>query len=124
MNSASFQLHKVRRAIRTHGETVVFIKEEEDQFHEPTGNTQTVEFKALLHEAEYKGSLVITKQTNDSSVLRTKPAVMLLALWEDCSQIDHTYKAVINSHPYIIDGIRNINEANLIADISLEEVQT
>lgn len=124
ISSAAFQLNKVRRIIKTHGETVQFVRQEENQFHEPTGETSTIEFKALLHEAEYKGTLVITKSTADQSVLRTKPSIMLLALWEDCGQLVHTDKAYINSRPFIIDGIRNIGEANLIGDISLEEVQT
>ena len=122
MNSAEFQLHKVRRAIRVHGRVIQFVRQLENQFHEPTGETETVEFKALLHEG--KGSVLITKQTADKSVLRSKPSTMLLAEWEDCKSIDHQWQAVINGKTYTIDGIHNLEEANLIADISLEEVQT
>ena len=124
MNSAAFQLNKVRRMINTQGQMVQFFLEEENQFHEPTGNMTTVEFKVLLHESSYKGSIVISKTTMEQAVIRTKPSIMLLALWEDCGQITHKYKAVINNRTFIIDGIRNISEANLIGDISLEEVQT
>lgn len=123
MNSAAFQLHKVRRMIRTLGRTVRFEKDVEDQFHEPTGEKTVAEFQALMHEAEWGGTLGIEKQTSDSAVLRTKPAVRLIALWEDCQHIDHQYQAIINSRTFRIDGIRNLDEANLVADISLEEVQ-
>ena len=122
MNSAEFQLYKVRRAIRVHGRVIQFVRQLENQFHEPTGETEMVEFKALLHEGQ--GSVLITKQTADKSVLRSKPSTMLLAEWEDCKSIDHQWQAVINGKTYIINGIHNLEEANLIADISLEEVQT
>ena len=49
---------------------------------------------------------------------------MILCLWEDAQKILHTDELSFNGKSYKVGEVKNISEANIVGDISLEEVQT
>ena len=48
---------------------------------------------------------------------------MILCLWESAELLQHKDTLTYNGKKYTIGEIKNLAEANIIADISLEEVQ-
>ena len=121
MHNGAFQLNKVRRMLRTQGISVVVKKPVLNDFGEPTGNTKDREIKGVFHETTSYAS----KTTTEASTIRKKSSPMLLCLWEDIAEIlRHQDEVTINNKTYKVNEIKNLAEANLIADISLEEVQT
>ena len=121
MDKAAFQLHKVRRMIKTQGQKLVFTRMAEDEYHEPNAeDVSYIEITGVYHET-YVGHL--TKTTADSTVLRQKVSPMFLCLWEEAQHLLHTDQTTINEKTYRINQIHNIAEAGIVADISLEELQ-
>ena len=122
MNSAAFQLNKVRRLIKTQGRSALIVRPATNKFGEPEGEADVCTILGVFHESSSKMTYQ-AKTTSDGSTIRAKAAPMMLCLWEDVQDLRHTDHVVINNHAYIIGEIKNVNESNLVADISLEEVQ-
>ena len=120
MNGAAFQLNKVRRAIRSQGKLFKAERPKKNKFNEPTEGTVSQCFRGIFHElTEYK-----SKTTGESSTIRQRSSPMVLVLWEDAKELHHQDRVKFNNKDYRINEIKNLSEANLVADIYLEEVQT
>lgn len=121
MHNGAFQLNKVRRMLRTQGISVTAKKYKTNDYNEPVGDPTEVTFKGIFHETTSYAS----KTTTEASTIRKKSSPMLLCLWEDIVELlHHQDEVTLNSKTYKVNEIKNLAEANLIADISLEEVQT
>lgn len=121
MNSPNFQLNKVRRHLRAFGRDFTFIREGTDSFGEPNGTTESFIIQGIYHETN---SGTTTVQNNsDSATTWPKKIPSMLCLWEYAKQVRLTDLVTINSKRYKISQIRNLEEANLVADILMEEVQ-
>lgn len=120
MHNAAFQLNKVRRLIRTRGQAFKFDKPGKNEFGEPNGETVSHIIQGVFHETTSYAS----KTTTEASTIRKKSSPMVLMLWESVGELHHKDVLTFNGKPYRVNEIKNIAEANLVADISLEEVQT
>lgn len=120
MNQGAFQLNKVRRLIRTQGQVFYFKKPGKNEFGEPNGGTVSYEIRGVFHET----TSFISKTTSESSATRKKSSPMVLILWESLGELRRNDTLELNGKKYLVVEIKNLSEANLIADISLEEVQT
>lgn len=119
MNSVQFQLNKVRRLINTQGRSVVVTRQGKNKFNEPNGEAEVFNIKGVFHET----TSYLSKTGSNGSTVRSKPSPMFMCLWESAESLQHTDQVLINDRTYNIGEIKNIDEANAIADISLEEVQ-
>lgn len=123
MYNGAFQLHKVRQALKRSGTKASIKTQKLDEFNEPTEETVSHEILGLYHELNSTGGYS-SSTTNDASIVHKKTIPMFLCLWESVKDVvypeDDFY---LNGKLYKVNAIRNLYEANLIADISLEEVQ-
>ena len=119
MNSVQFQLNKVRRLINTQGRSVVVTRQGNNKFNEPNGEAEVFNIKGVFHET----TSYLSKTGSNGSTVRSKPSPMFMCLWESAESLQHTDQVSINNRTYNIGEIKNIDEANAVADISLEEVQ-
>lgn len=119
MQAQQFQLNKVRRLINTQGRSVVVTRQGKNKFNEPNGEAEVFNIKGVFHET----TSYLSKTGSNGSTVRSKPAPMFMCLWESAESLQHTDQVLINNRLYNIGEIKNIDEANAIADISLEEVQ-
>lgn len=124
MHSAAFQLNKVRRLIRTQGKPFKFTKPGKNEFGEPNGETVSHEIRGVYHETSSYASGHVAKSITEATTIRQKALPMVLALWESVGELQHQDMVTFNGKPYRVNEIKNVAEANLVADISLEEVQT
>lgn len=109
----------VEREIVRNGSTYTVKRNKVDKYGEPTQEVEEVTtLRGLFHIS--KG--FITKNTSDGSQTKTKGQPMFLALWEECKTIQNGDFVVINGNTYKITDKNNIEEYNIIADISLEVV--
>lgn len=120
MDAVSFQLNKVRRLINTQGAQFSFQRQETNEFGEPNGQTESVDIVGVYHET----TSFLSKTSTESTTIRQKPSPMILCLWEDAQKILHTDELSFNGKTYKVGEVKNISEANIVGDISLEEVQT
>lgn len=120
MNSAAFQLNKIRRLINTQGREITIKVPSKNKFNEPNGVAETITIVGVFHEV----TSYLSKTASDGSTMRKKPSPMFLCLWEEVQQIHYLDQVILNDRVYRIGEIKNICEANIAADISLEEVQS
>lgn len=120
MQAAAFQLNKVRRLILTQGKLFQFERPKVNDFGEPTDGKTIYTIRGVYHEtAGYSN-----KTSTEATTIRKKALPMVLTLWESAKELHHQDVLTFNGKPYQVTEIKNIAEANLVADISLEEVQT
>lgn len=109
----------VEREISRNGSTYTVKRNKVDKYGEPTQEVEEVTtLRGLFHIS--KGFVI--KNTSDGSQTKTKGQPMILALWEECETIQNGDFVVINGNIYKITDKNNIEEYNIIADISLEVV--
>ena len=109
----------VEREITKNGSTYTVKRNKVDKYGEPTQEVEEVTaLRGLFHIS--KGFII--KNTSDGSQTKTKGQPMILALWEECETIQNGDFVVINGNTYKITDKNNIEEYNIIADISLEVV--
>ena len=119
MNSAQFQLNKIKRLINTQGVEFTFTRPVRNEFQEPNGTTESFTIKGVYHEI----TSYISKTSSDASTVRQKPSPMILTLWSSAAVLQHTDRLSYNGKQYKINGIKDVAESNVAADISLEEIQ-
>lgn len=122
MDKAAFQLNKVRRLIKTQGKPFWFKTPKRNEFGEPNGETVSVMLVGVYHETPYVGSGYVTKTTSEASTTRVKSQPMIFALWEEAKCLKSQDTLSFNGKSYQVNSVTNIAQANLLADISLEEV--
>lgn len=121
MINTKFEAYKIKRELKRSGIEYEFKRNGNNEFNEPTGEPSSVgTITGLYH--EQNGSIQIT--TGDTTQTRTKKVPMILCLYEDAAslalQIGDIVK--INTKTFSVTGITNIQEWNVISDISLEVV--
>lgn len=123
MINTRFEAYKIKRELKRSGIDYEFKRTGKNDFGEPTDELKVVgKLKGLYH--EQNSTIQIT--TGDTTKTRTKKVPMILCLYEDTAsfvlQVDDVVK--INAKTFKVTGVTNIQEWNLISDISLEVVDS
>ena len=119
MVNTKFEAYKIRRELKRVGKEYEFKRAKLNDFKEPTKDSVVVgKLTGLYHEQNSNVSIT----TGDTTQTRTKKVPMILCLYEDATflKIDDFVK--INSKTFKVTGVVNIQEWNIIADISLEVI--
>lgn len=121
MINTQFEAYKIKRELKRSGIDYEFKRFDVNDFGEPVGEPIVVgTIRGLYH--EQNSSVQVT--TGDTTQVRTKKIPMILCLYEDAAnlvlQVGDELK--INNKTFKVTGIVNIQEWNIIADISLEVV--
>lgn len=122
MNEArmKMELHKVLREIQIHGTEYTFFRKKVDNYGEPTKEEpeQVANVKGLFHVS--KG--YITQNIQDGTKTHSKGQPMLMVAHENVGEIKTEDFFVINGNKYKVVEKNNIQEYNIVTDISLELV--
>ena len=119
MINTKFEAYKLRRELKRVGREYEFKRAKLNAFKEPTADDEPVgKLLGLYHEQNASISI----STGDTTRTRTKKVPMILCLYEDARALNVKDLVVINSKKYKVTGIVNIQEWNIIADISLEVI--
>ena len=121
MVNTKFEAYKIKRELKRSGIEYEFERSGVNDFGEPVGEPIVVgTVRGLYH--EQNSNIQIT--TGDTTQVRTKKIPMILCLYEDAAslvlQVGDELK--INNKTLKVTGVVNIQEWNIIADISLEVV--
>ena len=121
MINTKFEAYKIQRELKRSGIEYEFKRAKRNEFNEPIDELNDIgKLRGLYH--EQNGSVQIT--TGDTTQTRTKKIPMILCLYEDIAslvlQVGDIVK--INSKTFKVTGIVDIQEWNIISDISLEVV--
>lgn len=121
MINVKFETYKVKRELKRSGIDYEFKRYKKDEFGEPTEELEVVgKLKGLYH--EQNGSVRISM--GDTTQVRTKKVPMILCLYNDTASLALQVNdiVVINKKIFKVTGVTDIQEWNLISDISLEVV--
>ena len=121
MINTQFEAYKIKRELKRSDIDYEFKRSDVNDFGEPVGEPTVVgTIRGLYH--EQNSSVQVT--TGDTTQVRTKKIPMILCLYEDAAslvlQVGDELK--INNKTLKVTGVVNIQEWNIIADISLEVV--
>lgn len=121
MINTQFEAYKIKRELKRSGSEFVFKRKFENKFREPSEEEAKIGvLRGLYH--EQNSNIQIT--TGDTTQVRTKKIPMILCLYEDvvslALQVGDELK--INDKTLKVTGVVNIQEWNIIADISLEVI--
>ncbi len=119
MNEARLktELHKVSQEIKVHGNIYNVYRKELDKYKEPTGKEiQVAQIKGLYHIT--KGYVTETAQDGTRTHLKGQP--MLLCKHEETKDIQTGDYIRINQNVYKVIDKNNIQEYNIVTDISME----
>lgn len=122
MLNTKFEAYKLQRELKKIGKVYELKRSKLNTFKEPIkGEEETIgNLLGLYHERNSNVSIV----TGDTTQIRLKKIPMLLCLYEDAKKLNPKIGDIIeiNSKIFHVIGIADIQEWNVIADISLEVV--
>lgn len=122
MNEArlKMELHKVAREIKIHGTTYNLFRKKFDKYGESTKEEpeKVATICGLFHVS--KG--YITENIQEGTKTHSKGQPMLMVAYENTGEIQTDDFFVINGSTYKVVEKNNIQEYNIVTDISLELV--
>lgn len=119
MINTKFESYKLRREIKKVGKEYEFKRAKKNEYKEPTEEKEVVaKISGLYHEQNSKISIT----TGETTQTRNKKVPMILCLYEEAKPLKVGDVVEINSKKFNVTGVVNIQEWNIISDISLEVV--
>lgn len=120
MINNKFEAYKLKREIKRSGKAYTFKRENVNDFGEPVSGSEEVvgDIHGLYHEQTQTVSIV----TGDTTQYRTKKVPLLLCLYDTASFVNIGDLLNVNEKVFKVVGVTNVNEWNIIADISMEEI--
>ena len=115
------ELHKVKKEICLHGKMYEFKRDILDEYKEPTGEKKVITTCGLFHITKNYIQFV-TANSDGSNKIRSKGQPMMLVCYEDAKYLKSEDVVKINGRNYKINHVNNIQEMNIVVDISLELV--
>lgn len=111
------ELYKVQREIKMHGSDFTVKRNKIDEYKEPTVEQEIITtFRGLFHITK----TFQTRNISDGTVTRTKGQPMIMLDYTDIGDIKNGDIIEYNGLTYTIADVNNIEQMNIIADISME----
>lgn len=111
------ELYKVQREIKMHGSDFTVKRDKINEYKEPTGERETITtFRGLFHITK----TFQTRNIEDGTVTRTKGQPMVLVDYKNTTSIKNGDILEYNGLEYTVADVNNIEQMNIIADISME----
>lgn len=125
MLNTKFEAYKVSRELKRVGKEYEFKRPKKNGFGEPEDDEEFVsKFLGLYHEQNgyIKGSIDTQVSVGGTIHVRTEKKPMILCLYDDAKTLKIGDIVRFNSKTYKVTGVVNIQEWNIVSDISLEVV--
>ena len=119
MLNTKFEAYKVRRELKKVGKEFEFKRAKLNDFKEPTKDSEVAgKLRGLYHEQNSSVSI----STGDTTQTRNKKIPMILCLYEDAAFLKIGDIVKFNSKTLKVTGVINVQERNIVADVSLEVI--
>lgn len=121
MVNKDFEVYKLKRELKRSGKDYEFVRMVVNKFGEPSDEKESL---GILRGIYHEQNQHISVTTGNTTQTRTKKVPAILCLYEDAASLTLKIgdRVRLNEKPMIVTGIVNIQEWNLIADVSLEVV--
>jgi len=121
MYNILFEASKIKKELKRSGKSYEFKRPKKNAFNEPTTDFDIIgSVLGLYHETNSS----IQIKTGDTTQIRNKKVPTILCLYDSITPLKLNSGDILcfNGKTFKLTGILNIQEWNLIADISLEMV--
>lgn len=125
MVNTTFEAYKLKRELKRSGVKYEVKRAKLNDFKEPTDELDIVgEFIGLYHEQNEYVKLETGGSQENTTRFRNKKMPMILCLYDDVAplKLQAGDQITINSYVFEVIKVTNVQEWNIIADISLEVV--
>lgn len=121
MINKNFEVYKVSRELKRSGCDYEFMRPIANKFGEPTNEEEVI---GILRGLYHEKSEHISVTMSDTTQTRTKKVPSILCLYKDVALLALVIgdRVKINEKIMKVTGVVNIQEWNLISDVSLEVV--
>lgn len=120
-HAKKWELSKVTREIKTHGEAYTFSRYKLDSRNERTDETEKIaEIKGLFHTVKS----YLTKTVGDGNVTHSKGQPVILISYEDGKILSMDDIVTVGDMTYHVTGLNNVEQYGILLEVSLEEVLT
>ena len=119
MINTKFEAYKIKRELKKIGKEYEFQRAGTNKFKEPTNES---EFAGKLVGIYHEQNSHVSITTGETTQTRSKKIPMILCLYEDSQFLKIGDKIKINAKTFKVTGVINIQEWNIVADISLEVI--
>lgn len=123
MVNNKFEVYKVKRELKRSGQDYKFVRPMANKFGEPSDEQNEIgTLRGMYHEQNEH----IMVSMSETTQVRTKKIPSILCLYEDAASLDLVIgdRVKINGKTMKVTGVVNIQEWSLIADVSLEVVDS
>lgn len=113
-------LHRVEQQIAWIGRLFSVLRPKMNEFNEKSNELEKVaEIKGIFHNGAANHTVVVIA---DNGQTQDKGSPYILTTFFNGSQVKKDDRITINGISYKVTGINNINEYNIVSDISLEVI--
>lgn len=121
MVNNKFEVYKVKRELKRSGRDYEFTRPKVNDFGEPSDEEESI---GILRGLYHEKSEHIMVSMSDTTQVRTKKVPSILCLYEDATSLALVIgdRVKLNGKTMKVTGVVDIQEWNLIADVSLEVV--
>lgn len=114
----NFELYKLKRSIQKNGSSFVFRRPKTNSFGEKTKEYEenVYETKGIYHE----NVSYIKQKASEDAEWRSKKTPMILTSFDESINLNIGDVVKISDKDFLITGIENLRQENIICDISLE----
>lgn len=123
MVNKKFEAYKISREIKRSGSSYTFMRQAVNDYGEPDPDVEETEvgtLSGIYHEENSNVQLT----TGETTQIRTKKLPMILCLYDEAKALNLQLgdKLYLNGRTLKVVSLVNIQEWNIIGDLSLEEV--
>lgn len=121
MVNKQFEAYKIQRELKRSGLEYTFIGTGVNDVGEPTDEPVDIgTFRGIYHEQNSHIQITV----GDTTQIRTKKVPCILCLFEDGYKLAVGNYTTINGKKFTVTGVVNVQEWSIIADVSLEIIDT
>lgn len=117
MINKKFEAYKIRREIKRSGNDFIFYRSIKNDYGEPSSEKEII---AVVSGLYHEQSNYISIKTGETTRYRTKKTPMLLCEYSDVVSLKADDFMILNENKYTVTKKINVQEWNIISDISLE----
>ena len=113
-------LHQSKLRIAWDGTDFQFVRKAMNEYKEKIDDTEeSFDVRGIFHNGSSNHTVL---KIVEAAVTIDKHTPKIFALWEDANKLKLEDEVTFNGNTYKVSGIQNVNEANIVAGISLEVV--
>lgn len=117
MQQTKFLANKIKRQIKTNGQTFNFKRYKVDKYHQVSDEIESeFSIEGIFHTT----NTYVRNEGKDAATFVKKQQPMILCMFEDGNNVQINDEVIIRNDVYTVTNINDINNFGVVYDISLE----